>query len=61
MKALKPKGEEKPSLNKLREAYNEVVEQFAALPEEAKEDLKTNFPKLAGILAKLIPFVTAIN
>lgn len=47
LKALKPKGEEKPGLKLLRARANEVIEKYMALDEEAKESLKGQFPKLA--------------
>jgi len=50
IRALKPKGDEKPNLNKLREAANQVIEQFNALSEEAKTNLKNTFPQITGVI-----------
>uniref|UniRef100_A0A915CUP1 Fatty-acid and retinol-binding protein 1 n=1 Tax=Ditylenchus dipsaci TaxID=166011 RepID=A0A915CUP1_9BILA len=45
LRAMKPKGDEKPNLNKLREEANAIIEQYKALSEEAKENLKATFQK----------------
>jgi len=50
VRALKPKGDEKPNLNKLREAANQVIEQYNALSEEAKANLKETFPQITGVI-----------
>ena len=50
MKALRPKKDEKPNLNELRKEANEIIEKFKALSDEAKESLKTNFPKITGVI-----------
>jgi len=50
VRALKPKGEEKPNLNKLREAANQVIEQYNALNDEAKTNLKNTFPQITGVI-----------
>jgi TRAP-type C4-dicarboxylate transport system substrate-binding protein len=50
LRSLKPKGEEKPNLNKLRETANEVIEQYKTLSEEAKENLKATFPKITSVI-----------
>lgn len=56
LKSLRPKGEEKPNLEKLRAAANELIDQYKALSEEAKENLKTTFPKTHAIVESR-PFV----
>jgi len=50
VKALKPKGDEKPNLTVLRTKANEIIEQYKALPEDAKESLKVNFPKISSVI-----------
>jgi len=50
LRALKPKGDEKPNLNKLREEANSIIDQYKALSEEAKENLKATFPKITGVI-----------
>nr|CAD2175410.1 unnamed protein product [Meloidogyne enterolobii] len=50
LKALRPKKDEKPNLTELRKEANEIVEKFKALSDEAKESLKTNFPKITGVI-----------
>lgn len=50
IKALKPKGDERPDWAELRKKANEIIEQYRSLSEEAKESLKANFPKLTGII-----------
>ena len=50
LKALKPKGDEKPNLNKLRETANEVIEQYKSLSDAAKTDLQTQFPKITSVV-----------
>ncbi|KAL7078646.1 hypothetical protein ACQ4LE_002339 [Meloidogyne hapla] len=50
IKALRPKKDEKPNLTELRKEANEIIEKFKALSEEAKESLKTNFPKITGVI-----------
>jgi predicted transcriptional regulator len=50
VKALKPKGDEKPNLNKLREAANQVIEQYKALSQEAKDNLKATFPQITSVI-----------
>jgi len=50
IRALKPKGDEKPNLAKLREAANQVIEQFNALSEESKTNLKNTFPQITGVI-----------
>jgi len=50
IRALKPKGDEKPNLSKLREAANQVIEQYNALSEESKTNLKNTFPQITGVI-----------
>ena len=50
MKALRPKAGEKPNLEELRKQANEIIEKYKGLSEEAKESLKSNFPKITGII-----------
>jgi DNA repair exonuclease SbcCD ATPase subunit len=50
LKALRPKKDEKPNLTELRKEANEIIEKYKALPEDAKESLKTNFPKITGVI-----------
>ncbi|KAI1721112.1 nematode fatty acid retinoid binding protein (Gp-FAR-1) domain-containing protein [Ditylenchus destructor] len=50
LRSLKPKGDEKPNLNKLRDEASAIIEQYKALSEEAKEDLKATFPKITGVI-----------
>jgi len=50
VRALKPKGDEKPNLNKLREAATQVIEQYNALSDEAKTNLKNTFPQITGVI-----------
>jgi hypothetical protein len=50
LKSLRPKGEEKPNLEKLRAAANELIEKYKALSQEAKDNLKTTFPKTHAIV-----------
>jgi len=50
VRALKPKGDEKPNLNKLREAATQVIEQYNALSEDAKTNLKNTFPQITGVI-----------
>jgi Mg2+ and Co2+ transporter CorA len=50
VKKLKPKGEEKPNLVEIRKKAAEVIEKYKALPEDAKESLKSNFPKITGVI-----------
>lgn len=50
VRALKPKGDEKPNLNKLREAATQVIEQYNALNDEAKANLKNTFPQITGVI-----------
>ena len=51
LRGLRPKGDEKPNLNKLKEAAKGVVDQYKALSDEAKENLKETFPKITGIIS----------
>nr|AFI80890.1 fatty acid and retinol binding protein [Radopholus similis] len=50
VKALRPKPGEKPNLEELRKQANEIIEKYKALSEEAKESLKSNFPKITGVI-----------
>nr|APT68073.1 fatty acid and retinol-binding protein [Pratylenchus penetrans] len=50
LKALRPKPGEKPNLEELRKQANEIVEKYKGLNDEAKESLKSNFPKITGII-----------
>ncbi|KAH7731395.1 fatty acid and retinol binding protein [Aphelenchoides avenae] len=50
LRALRPKGDEKPNLNKLRDTANEVIESYKALSDEAKENLKSTFPKITSVI-----------
>jgi geranylgeranyl pyrophosphate synthase len=50
VRALKPKGEEKPNLNKLRDEANQIIEKYKALSEEAKENLRATFPKITSVV-----------
>jgi len=50
VQALKPKGDEKPNLAKLKEAANQVIEQYNALSEESKANLKATFPQITGVI-----------
>nr|ALX34942.1 fatty acid and retinol binding protein [Heterodera avenae]AMQ99047.1 fatty acid and retinol binding protein 1 [Heterodera avenae] len=49
-KAMRPKTGEKPNLEELRKTANELIEKFKALSDGAKESLKTNFPKISGVI-----------
>uniref|UniRef100_A0A914C8I2 Fatty-acid and retinol-binding protein 1 n=1 Tax=Acrobeloides nanus TaxID=290746 RepID=A0A914C8I2_9BILA len=49
--SLRPKGDEKPNLNKLKESAKEVIEQYKALSDDAKNNLKETFPKITGIIS----------
>ncbi|KAL3117109.1 hypothetical protein niasHT_007512 [Heterodera trifolii] len=49
-KGMRPKAGEKPKLDELRTAANELIEKYKALNEEAKESLKTNFPKITSVI-----------
>ena len=51
LRSLKPKGDEKPNLNKLRDEANAIIEQYKALSDEAKENLKATFPKITGVVS----------
>lgn len=53
VKALKPKGDEKPDLEEVRKVAKNVIEQYKALSDEAKESLKAQFPKLAALIEEL--------
>jgi probable HAF family extracellular repeat protein len=46
VRALRPKGGEKPNLQMLRESGNGFAEGHRALSEEAKENLRSTFPKI---------------
>lgn len=50
VRTMKPKGDEKPNLAKLREAANQVIEQYNALSEESKANLKASFPQITGVI-----------
>jgi len=50
VKALRPKGEEKPNLNKLRETANQIITEYNKLSEEAKTNLKNTFPQITGVI-----------
>jgi predicted transcriptional regulator len=50
VRAMKPKGDEKPNLAKLREAANQVINDYNALSDEAKTNLKNTFPQITGVI-----------
>ena len=50
VRALKPKGEEKPDLKKIREVANEVITQYKGLNEESKANLQETFPQITNVL-----------
>lgn len=50
LKSLRPKPGDKPNLEELRKQANEIIEKFKALGEEAKESLKSNFPKISALV-----------
>ncbi|MGF1425661.1 hypothetical protein [Kitasatospora sp. LaBMicrA B282] len=50
VKALYPKGGENPTAAEVRKAANEIIDKYRALPEEAKESLMANFPKLTAVV-----------
>jgi len=50
VKALKPKGDEKPNLTEIRKKAQEIIEKYKALPEEAKDSLKGQFPKITSVI-----------
>ncbi|WP_188273175.1 hypothetical protein [Streptomyces sp. CBMA152] len=49
-KVLRPKGGERPNLQEIQQKAKEIIEKYKALSDEAKESLKTNFPKITGII-----------
>ncbi|KAL3105561.1 hypothetical protein niasHT_021184 [Heterodera trifolii] len=49
-KGMRPKAGEKPKLEELRTAANELIEKYKALNDEAKESLKSNFPKITSVI-----------
>ncbi|MFI0977386.1 hypothetical protein ACH4SP_10195 [Streptomyces sp. NPDC021093] len=53
IKTLQPRTGEKPNLAEVRRAANEIIEQYKALSEEAKESLRENFPKLTSNIRQL--------
>uniref|UniRef100_A0A0N4ZU23 Fatty-acid and retinol-binding protein 1 n=1 Tax=Parastrongyloides trichosuri TaxID=131310 RepID=A0A0N4ZU23_PARTI len=50
LKSLRPAPGTKPDIAVLKKTAMSVYEKFTALSEEAKEDLKTQFPKTAALL-----------
>ncbi|CEF68237.1 Nematode fatty acid retinoid binding family-containing protein [Strongyloides ratti] len=50
LKSLRPATGTKPDIALIKKTAMSVYEKFNALSEEAKEDLKTQFPKTAAIL-----------
>nr|AQY10158.1 fatty-acid and retinol-binding protein [Aphelenchoides ritzemabosi] len=50
VRALKPKGEEKPDLKKIREVANEVIDSYKALGEESKQNLQETFPQITNVI-----------
>lgn len=50
VRALKPKGDEKPDIAKIRGVANEVITQYKALSEAAKTNLQETFPQITGVL-----------
>lgn len=53
LKALRPKPDEVPSASEVESTLESLNAKYFALPEEAQESLKTNFPKLSGILSSI--------
>jgi len=49
-KSLKPKAGEKPNISVLREEATKVIEQWKALSQAAKDDLKAKFPQIHSVL-----------
>ncbi|KAI6235096.1 Fatty-acid and retinol-binding protein [Aphelenchoides besseyi] len=50
LRALKPKGEEKPDLKKIREVANEVIDTYKGLAEESKQNLQETFPQITNVI-----------
>ncbi|KAI6188521.1 Fatty-acid and retinol-binding protein [Aphelenchoides besseyi] len=50
LRALKPKGEEKPDLKKIREVANEVIDTYKKLAEESKQNLQETFPQITNVI-----------
>uniref|UniRef100_A0AC34PU90 Fatty-acid and retinol-binding protein 1 n=1 Tax=Panagrolaimus sp. JU765 TaxID=591449 RepID=A0AC34PU90_9BILA len=52
MRALRPAPGAKPNLAELRKAANDIIESYKALSDAGKENLKTTFPKITGVIQK---------
>ncbi|KAI6239084.1 Fatty-acid and retinol-binding protein [Aphelenchoides fujianensis] len=50
LRALKPKGEEKPDLKKIRELASQTIETYKALAEESKQNLQETFPQITNVI-----------
>ncbi|VDK51593.1 unnamed protein product [Anisakis simplex] len=50
MRELRPAAGEKPNLEQVKTAVREVVDKYKALPEPAKQDLKTHFPTVTRLI-----------
>jgi hypothetical protein len=53
LKAVRPNGGERPNLMEISRMADEVLEQYRALPDDARESLKVNFPRLDAIIQEI--------
>ncbi|KAE9551345.1 hypothetical protein FO519_005460 [Halicephalobus sp. NKZ332] len=50
LRGLRPASGQKPNLNELRKAAQEIIDGYKALSDSAKDSLKTAFPKITSVI-----------